>query len=75
MKAKIFDVVLHDVPSGKSPATHLEDQMNNFFKHYQNLQVFATHMNTVTVPAEPATPTQEAKPASVVIFATLFYTT
>jgi len=74
MKAKIFDVVLHNVPAGKSPATHLEDQINNFLKHYPNLQLVATHMNTLTVPADPATPGAEPKPPSTVIFATIFYT-
>lgn len=53
MKVKIFDVVLHNVPAGKSPATLLEEQINNFLKHYPNLQVVATHMNTLVVPSEP----------------------
>ena len=74
MRAKIFDVVLHNVPAGKSPATHLEEQINTFLKHYPNLQVVATHMNTLVVPAEPASlQGAEAKPPSVIIFATLFY--
>lgn len=38
MKVEIFDVVLHNVPAGKSPATHLEDQINSFLKHYPNIQ-------------------------------------
>jgi hypothetical protein len=74
MKAKIFDVVLHNVPAGKSPATHLEDQINSFLKHYPNLQLVATHMNTLTVPADLATAGAEPKQSSVVIFATIFYT-
>ena len=74
MKVKVFDVVLHNVPAGKSPATHLEEQINGFLKHYPNLQVMATHMNTLIVPPEPASlPGSEAKAPSVIIFATLFY--
>lgn len=74
MKVKIFDVVLHNVPAGKSPATHLEDQINSFLKHYPNLQVAATHMNTLVVPAGPASlPGAEASQPSVILFATLFY--
>ena len=76
MKAKIFDVVLHNVPTGESPARHLEDQINNFLKHYPNLQVVATHMNTLVVPPEPASlQGSEAKPPSIILFATLFYQT
>ena len=75
MKVKIFDMVLSDVPAGKSPATQLEDQMNNFFRHYPNLQLLRTHMNTLTVPADPAAPGLEAKPPSIIIFATVFYNT
>jgi len=74
MKVKIFDVVLHNVPAGKSPSTHLEDQINNFLKHYPNLQVAATHMNTLVVPTGPAgLQGEETSQASVILFATLFY--
>jgi hypothetical protein len=74
MKAKIFDVVLHNVPAGKSPATHLEDQINNFLKQHPNLQIQATHMNTLVVPPEPSSAQgPENRPSSVIIFSTLFY--
>jgi len=74
MKVKIFDVVLHSVPPGKSPATQLEEQINNFLKHYPNVQVAATHMNTLVVPGGPASlPGAEANQPSVILFATLFY--
>jgi hypothetical protein len=74
MKVKIFDVVLHNVPTGKSPATHLEEQINSFLKHYPNLQIVATHMNTLVLPAEPADqPGAEAPQPSVILFTTLFY--
>jgi hypothetical protein len=74
MKVKIFDVVLDNVPAGKSPATYLEDQINNFLKHYPNLQMVATHMNTLVVPSEPANkPGSELTRPSVILFATLFY--
>lgn len=74
MKVKVFDVVLHNLPAGKSPSTHLEEQINNFLKHYPNVQLVATHMNTLVVPSEPPSkPGSEATGASVVLFATLFY--
>ena len=74
MKVKIFDVALHNVPAGKSPATHLEEQINSFLKHYPNLQVVATHMNTLVVPSEPASlPGSEVSRAAVILFTTLFY--
>lgn len=63
MKVKIFDVVLHNVPEGKSPSAHLEDQINSFLKHYPNLQVMATHMQ----------PGSAASRSSVILFTTLFY--
>ena len=73
MKVKIFDMVLHNVPAGKSPATHLEDQINGFLKAHPNLQVTATHMNTLVIPAVPVSlPGSEPSPASVIIFTTLF---
>jgi hypothetical protein len=31
MRAKMFEVVLHLLPSGKSPVTALEEQINEFF--------------------------------------------
>ena len=74
MKIKIFDVVLDSVPAGKSPATHLEEQINGFLKHYPNLQIIATHMNTLVVPSQPAgQPGSEATRPSVILFTTLFY--
>jgi hypothetical protein len=73
MKVKIFDMVLHNVPQGKSPATHLEDQINGYLKTHPNLQVIATHMNTLVVPAVPGSlPGSEPSQASVIIFTTLF---
>ena len=74
MKVKIFDMVLQNVPAGKSPATHLEDQINGFLKTHPNLQVTATHMNTLVVPAGPSSlPGSEPNRPSVIIFTTLFY--
>jgi hypothetical protein len=80
MKVKIFDVVLHNVPAGKSPATLLEDQINSFLKNNSHLQVMATHMNTLVVPSDPASLKEGSEPGapkqpSVIIFATLFYQT
>jgi len=74
MKVKIFDMVLHNVPAGKSPATHLEDQINAFLKTHPNLQVTATHMNTLVVPASPSSlPGSEPSQPAVIIFTTLFF--
>ena len=74
MKVKIFDVVLHNVPAGKSPSTQLEDQINSFLKHYPNLQIASTHMSTLVVPAASASlPGAEASQPSVILLATLFY--
>ena len=73
MKAKIFEVVLHRLPSGKSPATALEEQINEFLVQHPDLQLVATHMSTLVSPAEPnAMPKTEE--SSIIIFCTLFYT-
>ncbi len=73
MKAKVFEVVLHKLPSGKSPASALEEQLNEFLAQHPDLQVVTTHMNTIVAPAEPnAMPSSEE--ASVIIFCTMFYT-
>jgi hypothetical protein len=73
MKAKIFEVVLHKLPSGKSPATALEEQLNQFLAQQPDLRLVATHMSTLVAPAEPnAMPRSEE--SSIIIFCTLFYT-
>jgi hypothetical protein len=73
VKAKIFEVVLHKLPSGKSPATALEEQLNSFLVDRPQLRLMATHMSTLVSPAEPnAMPRSEE--SSIVIFCTLFYT-
>ena len=73
MKAKVFEVVLHKLPSGKSPATALEEQLNEFLVQHRDLRLVATHMSTLVSPAEPnAMPRSEE--SSIIIFCTLFYT-
>jgi hypothetical protein len=73
MKAKVFEVILHKLPSGKSPASALEEQLNRFLAQYPDLRVVATHLNTIVTPAEPnAMPRSEE--SSIVIFCTMFYT-
>lgn len=73
MKAKIFEVVLHKLPSGKSPATALEEQLNQFLEQHPALRLVTTHMSTLVTPAEPnAMPRSEE--SSIIIFCTLFYT-
>ena len=73
MKAKIFEVFLHKLPSGKSPATALEEQLNGFLVEHPQLRLVATHVSTLVSPAEPnAMPSSQE--SSIVIFCTLFYT-
>jgi len=73
MKAKIFEVVLHKLPSGKSPATALEEQLNQFLEQHPHLRLVATHMSTLVTPAEPnAMPSTQD--SFIIIFCTLFYT-
>jgi hypothetical protein len=73
MKAKIFELILHKLSSGKSPATALEEQLNTFLMQHPDLQLVATHMSTLVSPPEPnAMPRSEE--ASIIIFCTLFYT-
>ncbi len=73
MKVKIFEVVLHKLPSGKSPATALEEQLGQFLAQNPDLKLVSTHMSTLVSPAEPnAMPRSEE--SSIVIFCTLFYT-
>jgi hypothetical protein len=73
MKAKIFDIILHKVPPGKSPAAYLEEQLNAFFKQHQAVRVMATHMNTLILPEKSALPGTETTGPTVILFATLFY--
>ena len=73
MKAKIFEVILHKLPSGKSPATALEEQINEFLSQHPDLKLVSTHVSTLVTPAEPnAMPRTEE--SSIIIFCTLFYT-
>ena len=72
MKAKIFEVVLHKLPSGKSPATALEEQLNEFLGQHPDLQLVSTHMSTLVSPAEPNAMPQTVE-SSIIIFCTLFY--
>jgi hypothetical protein len=72
MKVKIFEVVLRKLPSGKSPTTALEEQINEFLGQNPDLHLVTSHMSTLLSPAEPnAMPRTED--ASIVIFCTLFY--
>lgn len=72
MKVKIFEVVLHKLPSGKSPATAMEEQLNEFLAQHPDLELVTTHMSSLVSPAEPnAMPRKEE--SSIIIFCTLFY--
>ena len=72
MKAKIFEVVLHKLPSGKSPATAMEEQLNHFLAQHPDLELVTTHMSTLVSPAEPNAMPSTAE-SSIIIFCTLFY--
>ena len=73
MKVKIFEVALHKLPSGKSPATSLEEQINEFLAQHPDLRLVATHMSTLVAPAEPNAMPRTVE-SSIIIFCTLFYT-
>ena len=73
MKAKIFEVILHRLSSGKSPATALEEQLNAFLAQHADMRLVSTHMSTLVAPAEPNAMPQTVE-ASIIIFCTLFYT-
>lgn len=73
MKAKIFEVILHKLSSGKSPASALEEEINAFLGQNPDIRVITTHMNSIVTPPEPnAMPKSEE--SSVIIFCTVFYT-
>lgn len=72
MKAKVFEVVLHKLPSGKSPASAMEEQLNNFLGQHPDLHLVTSHMSTLFSPAEPNAMPEEA--AAIILFCTLFYT-
>jgi len=73
VKAKIFEVILHKLPSGKSPATALEEQINEFLAQHLDLKLVSSHLSTLVTPAEPnAMPRTDE--SSIIIFCTLFYT-
>ena len=72
MKVKTFEVVLHKLPSGKSPVTAIEEQINQFLAEHPDLKLVATHMNSLVMPADPnAMPRIED--AYVIAFCALFY--
>ena len=73
MKVKTFEVVLHKLPSDKSPVTALEEQINQFLAQHPNLNLVTTHMNSLVMPPEPnAMPRTDE--AYVIAFCALFYT-
>ena len=72
MKVKIFEVILHKLPTGKSPATALEEQLNAFLAEFPNLQLVTSHMSTLVAPAEPNAMPSSTE-SSIILFCTLFY--
>jgi hypothetical protein len=72
MKVKVFEVVLHKLPSGQSPAIVLEEQLNGFLGQHPDLRLVATHISSLVSPADPtAMPEEET---AIILFCTLFYT-
>jgi len=72
MNAKIFEVVLHKLPSGKSPATAMEEQINQFLAQHPDLELVTSHMSTLVSPAEPNAMPRTVE-SSIIVFCTLFY--
>ena len=52
MKAKVLEVVLNKLLSGKSLASANEEQLNDFLRPRPDLRFVATHMSTLVSPAE-----------------------
>jgi hypothetical protein len=73
MKAKVFDVVLQNLPPNKSPAAYLEEQLNGFFRQNQTVRLVTTHMNTLILPPKARPGEDKAGDSTVIIFSTLFY--
>ena len=72
MKVKTFEVVLHKLPSGQSPVTALEEQINQFLVKYPDLRLVTTHMSSLIMPPDPnVMPKREG--SSVIVFCALFY--
>jgi hypothetical protein len=73
MKAKIFEVAPHMLPSGRAPAVAFEERLNDFLARHPGLHPVTTHMSALVVPAEPnVKPWSEE--SSIILFYTLFYT-
>ena len=73
MKVKVFEVVLHKLPTGKSPATALEEQINEFLGERPGLRLVTAQMSSVVSPAEPNAMPSSLE-SSIILFCTLFYT-
>ena len=74
MNAKVFDILLHVLPRGASPAKVLEEQLNAFLAEHPKLRVVGSQMNTGILPPEPgAMPRSQAAQTSIVLFFTLLY--
>jgi hypothetical protein len=72
VKAKVFEVTLHQQPAGKSSTSALEDQINTFLAQQPEVKIVSTHINTVLVPAAP-TAMRSSQDSSIAIFCTVFY--
>lgn len=73
MKAKIFEIVLHNLPSGVSPGMALEEQLNLFLEQHPDLRLVSAQTSALVSPAEPNAISSSVE-ASSIIFCTLFYT-
>jgi len=72
MKVKTFEVVLHQLPSGKSPVTALEEQINEYLVQHPDLKLVTTHMSSLVMPADPNAMPRIEEP-HIVVFCALFY--
>ena len=72
MKVKTFEVVLHELPSGKSPVTAIEEQINLFLIQHPGIRLVSTHMSSIILPPDPnVMPRREE--SSIIVFCALFY--
>ena len=72
MMTKTFEVVLHELPSGKSPVTALEEQINQFLVNHPDVKLMSTHMSSLILPPDPnVMPRREE--SSIIVFCALFY--
>jgi hypothetical protein len=73
MKAKVFDVVSHQL-AGETPPEALEKKLNAFLGEHPGIQVHSTQLSSVVLPPQAnASARSDAGQPSIIIFFTFFY--